>query len=175
MQRAHHGEARGAGVRVSNACPKCGWFSDNINDWPKWVGFSLARSDRLRFHAPLVHCRWCFLSLSLPPPPLSLSISLYLSPSLPLSLSLSPSLPLSHSLSLTLYLYLYRYLSLYIHTYVYRYDMCVFTKALTNHNNGLSNRACPNQDGRVWETPEEGQASLAGSAASGAAAKRRRR
>jgi len=36
--RSHHGEDRGFGVRVSNACPKCGWFSDNIADWPPWDG-----------------------------------------------------------------------------------------------------------------------------------------
>lgn len=35
--RTHHGEARGAGIRVSNACPKCGWFSGRITDWPPWV------------------------------------------------------------------------------------------------------------------------------------------
>ena len=35
--RSHHHESRGAGVRVSNACPRCGWFSEHVTDWPKWV------------------------------------------------------------------------------------------------------------------------------------------
>eukprot|EP00291_Cryptomonas_curvata_P018807 CAMPEP_0172167066 /NCGR_PEP_ID=MMETSP1050-20130122/9358_1 /TAXON_ID=233186 /ORGANISM="Cryptomonas curvata, Strain CCAP979/52" /LENGTH=1252 /DNA_ID=CAMNT_0012837801 /DNA_START=118 /DNA_END=3876 /DNA_ORIENTATION=+ len=35
--RSHHGEERGAG-RISNACPKCGWFSPQISDWPLWNG-----------------------------------------------------------------------------------------------------------------------------------------
>ena len=37
--RAHHGERRGGGGgAISNACPKCGWFSANIADWPPWDG-----------------------------------------------------------------------------------------------------------------------------------------
>ena len=36
--RSHHGEDRGSGVKVSNACPKCGWFSSSIADWPPWDG-----------------------------------------------------------------------------------------------------------------------------------------
>jgi len=35
---AHHGEEVAHGVKVSNACPKCGWFSDAIDDWPQWDG-----------------------------------------------------------------------------------------------------------------------------------------
>mmetsp|Transcript_33719 Transcript_33719/g.62324 ORF Transcript_33719/g.62324 Transcript_33719/m.62324 type:complete len:511 (-) Transcript_33719:169-1701(-) len=38
----HHGEKKtksDGGVAVtSNACPKCGWFANNINDWPHWDG-----------------------------------------------------------------------------------------------------------------------------------------
>ena len=35
--RSHHGERRAGGIRVSNSCPRCGWFSEHISDWPKWV------------------------------------------------------------------------------------------------------------------------------------------
>jgi len=35
--RAHHGEIRN-GHRISNACPSCGWFSRNLQDWPAWDG-----------------------------------------------------------------------------------------------------------------------------------------
>jgi hypothetical protein len=35
--QAHHGEVRG-GSRISNACARCGWFSRDINDWPRWDG-----------------------------------------------------------------------------------------------------------------------------------------
>ena len=35
--RSHHGESHGKGT-ISNKCPKCGWFSPNIADWPPWDG-----------------------------------------------------------------------------------------------------------------------------------------
>jgi len=35
--RAHHGQAL-PGAKISNACPKCGWFSAAISDWPTWDG-----------------------------------------------------------------------------------------------------------------------------------------
>mmetsp|Transcript_123085 Transcript_123085/g.359351 ORF Transcript_123085/g.359351 Transcript_123085/m.359351 type:complete len:1144 (+) Transcript_123085:57-3488(+) len=34
---AHHGEDVG-GATISNACPRCGWFSGSLSDWPKWDG-----------------------------------------------------------------------------------------------------------------------------------------
>jgi interleukin-1 receptor-associated kinase 4 len=34
---AHQGERHGA-ARINNACPRCGWFSRDINDWPTWNG-----------------------------------------------------------------------------------------------------------------------------------------
>mmetsp|Transcript_44960 Transcript_44960/g.108678 ORF Transcript_44960/g.108678 Transcript_44960/m.108678 type:complete len:908 (+) Transcript_44960:274-2997(+) len=34
---AHHGESRGD-TNISNACPKCGWFSGRIDDWLMWDG-----------------------------------------------------------------------------------------------------------------------------------------
>jgi interleukin-1 receptor-associated kinase 4 len=34
---AHHGERRGNG-RISNACARCGWFSREVRDWPRWDG-----------------------------------------------------------------------------------------------------------------------------------------
>lgn len=35
--KAHHGEWKGR-ARINNACPKCGWFSADIDSWPKWNG-----------------------------------------------------------------------------------------------------------------------------------------
>lgn len=35
--RSHHGEKRGIGA-ISNACPKCAWFSPQVTDWPPWDG-----------------------------------------------------------------------------------------------------------------------------------------
>lgn len=35
---AHHGEHAGRGARINNACPRCGWFSSDLQDWPKWDG-----------------------------------------------------------------------------------------------------------------------------------------
>ena len=35
--RSHHGEKRG-GAQISNACPKCAWFSPQVTDWPLWDG-----------------------------------------------------------------------------------------------------------------------------------------
>ena len=36
--RSHHGAMGRGGSRISNACPKCGWFSENLSDWPPWDG-----------------------------------------------------------------------------------------------------------------------------------------
>jgi len=36
---SHHGERRGvygAAAAVSNACPRCGWFTHNLSAWPAW-------------------------------------------------------------------------------------------------------------------------------------------
>ncbi len=33
----HHGEQHG-NAKISNACPKCQWFSAQIADWPAWDG-----------------------------------------------------------------------------------------------------------------------------------------
>lgn len=41
--RTHHGQKTGRS-KISNACPECGWFSDRIEDWPRWNG-------RVRIHA----------------------------------------------------------------------------------------------------------------------------
>ena len=35
---AHHGEAGEGGGRVNNACPSCGWFSEELEDWDAWDG-----------------------------------------------------------------------------------------------------------------------------------------
>merc|ERR1719321_2074439 len=34
---AHNGQRVGNGV-INNACPRCGWFSRVLSDWPKWDG-----------------------------------------------------------------------------------------------------------------------------------------
>ena len=34
----HQGEEIGGGVRINNACPKCGWRSADISAWPRWNG-----------------------------------------------------------------------------------------------------------------------------------------
>jgi len=34
---SHHGEDVG-GAKINNACPRCGWFSGSLGDWPKWDG-----------------------------------------------------------------------------------------------------------------------------------------
>jgi uncharacterized protein YegL len=34
---AHHGEDVGGAV-INNACPRCGWFSEDLSSWPKWDG-----------------------------------------------------------------------------------------------------------------------------------------
>ena len=36
--RSHHGESRGGAVKVSNACPACGWFAPTLNQWKPWDG-----------------------------------------------------------------------------------------------------------------------------------------
>jgi hypothetical protein len=35
---SHHGQLIEGSVRISNACPECGWFSDFRGDWPVWDG-----------------------------------------------------------------------------------------------------------------------------------------
>ncbi|CAJ1963528.1 unnamed protein product [Cylindrotheca closterium] len=35
---SHHGENTGSGAKISNDCPKCGWFSECITDWSPWDG-----------------------------------------------------------------------------------------------------------------------------------------
>jgi len=35
--RSHHGANHG-GAKISNACPKCGWFSAQLSDWRPWDG-----------------------------------------------------------------------------------------------------------------------------------------
>jgi hypothetical protein len=35
--KTHHGERR-AGVKVSNACPGCGWYSPELSAWKPWDG-----------------------------------------------------------------------------------------------------------------------------------------
>ena len=35
---AHHGENKGKGSSVNNSCPKCGWFANNVSQWPTWDG-----------------------------------------------------------------------------------------------------------------------------------------
>jgi len=38
----HHGETvtgvTGRSAQINNACPKCQWFSSDLDDWPKWNG-----------------------------------------------------------------------------------------------------------------------------------------
>ena len=36
--QSHHGEKKMGGGHVNNACPKCGWFANCIQQWPKWDG-----------------------------------------------------------------------------------------------------------------------------------------
>ena len=33
----HHHEQRGR-ARINNACPRCSYFSRDVNDWPRWDG-----------------------------------------------------------------------------------------------------------------------------------------
>jgi len=35
---AHHEEDRGNGVRISNACPMCGYFASDVSGWAYWDG-----------------------------------------------------------------------------------------------------------------------------------------
>jgi transcription elongation factor Elf1 len=35
---SHHMQDLGNGVRISNACARCDWFSSNVQDWPMWDG-----------------------------------------------------------------------------------------------------------------------------------------
>jgi len=35
--QSHHNESTGK-AKINNACPKCGWFSADISQWPKWNG-----------------------------------------------------------------------------------------------------------------------------------------
>lgn len=34
----HHLESVENNIQINNSCPKCGWFSENIEDWTKWNG-----------------------------------------------------------------------------------------------------------------------------------------
>jgi len=34
----HHGEVKSTGAKISNACPKCGWFESSAKKWPSWNG-----------------------------------------------------------------------------------------------------------------------------------------
>ena len=36
--RAHHGQQVGSNSKISNTCPKCGWFSARLAEWPRWNG-----------------------------------------------------------------------------------------------------------------------------------------
>ena len=36
--RAHHGDVRAGGGRISNACPQCGFLAHDRNQWLPWVG-----------------------------------------------------------------------------------------------------------------------------------------
>jgi len=35
---SHHGERTAGGGVVRNNCPKCGWFSSQLDTWPRWDG-----------------------------------------------------------------------------------------------------------------------------------------
>lgn len=35
---AHHRQRVGNGTRLSNDCPRCGWFARSIKQWPRWNG-----------------------------------------------------------------------------------------------------------------------------------------
>lgn len=35
---AHHGQRIGVGIRISNSCPMCFWYGDNISQWKQWDG-----------------------------------------------------------------------------------------------------------------------------------------
>jgi hypothetical protein len=35
---SHHMQDLGNGIRISNACARCDWFSSNVQDWPMWDG-----------------------------------------------------------------------------------------------------------------------------------------
>jgi hypothetical protein len=35
--RLHHGDRHGRGA-ISNACPRCNWFANDISEWPLWDG-----------------------------------------------------------------------------------------------------------------------------------------
>lgn len=35
---SHHGEIDAPGVQASNACPRCGWFAEDLDDWEPWNG-----------------------------------------------------------------------------------------------------------------------------------------
>eukprot|EP00401_Gymnodinium_catenatum_P038916 CAMPEP_0117545280 /NCGR_PEP_ID=MMETSP0784-20121206/46013_1 /TAXON_ID=39447 /ORGANISM="" /LENGTH=740 /DNA_ID=CAMNT_0005342121 /DNA_START=207 /DNA_END=2429 /DNA_ORIENTATION=- len=56
--RAHHMEVAVRGgnqSRVSNACPRCGWFTSSLNRWPGWDGDLQTESGR----AMLRQRVWC--------------------------------------------------------------------------------------------------------------------
>ncbi|CAE7419591.1 unnamed protein product [Symbiodinium pilosum] len=35
--QTHHGDRHGA-TQISNACPRCNWFRNSIDEWPRWGG-----------------------------------------------------------------------------------------------------------------------------------------
>jgi len=35
---SHQGEEKQGGATIDNACPKCGWFAEDIDEWPRWNG-----------------------------------------------------------------------------------------------------------------------------------------
>lgn len=56
--QAHHmefGVRGGTQSRVSNACPRCGWFTGSIHNWPSWDGHLQTESGRAMFRQRV----WC--------------------------------------------------------------------------------------------------------------------
>ncbi|KAK3258540.1 hypothetical protein CYMTET_32421 [Cymbomonas tetramitiformis] len=59
--RAHHGERRNgqSGGHVSNACPRCTWFTPNLHSWPPWDSSLLTPTGAGRLLYPLpCDCHW---------------------------------------------------------------------------------------------------------------------
>lgn len=48
--RTHHGEVAtdrgGGGGHISNACPRCGWFTPSLREWPAWDGLCQTEEGR---------------------------------------------------------------------------------------------------------------------------------
>jgi hypothetical protein len=53
--RTHHGDvavaADGNSSQISNACPRCGWFTSSLRNWPAWDGETQTTSGRSVFRA----------------------------------------------------------------------------------------------------------------------------